>query len=79
VVLVSTNYTILRKTQKDPSADDFWQEVGQRDAGTPGGAVKGFLGTDGGGGTFVAVPTRSFRPMTVKVEQVRKVKVEEVA
>jgi hypothetical protein len=70
-----TSYTVYLVTKRDPSAKESLEEVGTYEAGSRLGAVRKYLEEDStrGGGNFVVPPTRHVRPMTVKVEQVRKV------
>lgn len=61
-----TNYTVL-KYNPEGSA---WTEIGDEDATSPARAIRALGETPG---LYVAVPTRSFKPLTVKVEQTTKV------
>ena len=62
-----TNYTILKFSE---AGGGVWHERGDADATSPARAIRTL---DAEEGIFVAVPTRSFRPLEVKVEQTTKV------
>ncbi len=65
-----TEYVILRARKgEDP---DTWERVpGTIAASSPAGAIRHLTHT--GGNTYAAVPARSWRPLTVKVESTVKV------
>lgn len=60
---------------KNDAVPDAWVEIGRASAATPKAAIK--AATDGKPaaertGTFVATPTRSWQPVTRKVEQAER-------
>ncbi len=59
-----TRYIVFRKGTED----DLWSEGVTTEARSAKAAVQSALLNSTEGGTFVAVPARSFRPVTVKVE-----------
>lgn len=64
-----TNYTILLKE------GEAWKVVGTKEAASAKAAIRAQLNGKAAGmstGTFVAVPSRSWEPVTVKVEQALK-------
>lgn len=74
-----TEYVVLRlnppATPTDETTWTVWdEEVQARSAET---ALRKAIGKDGDGGTFVAVPARSWRPVKVKAETVTTLKLEE--
>jgi hypothetical protein len=61
-----TMYTILRETKASEGA---FSVVGEAEASSAPGAIRAFAAKDGGsGGTFVAIPSRSWQPVTVELE-----------
>ena len=71
-----TEYVVLRKTEakqaNDLPMDNTWQVMNQGktySAATAQAAIK--EATDGEG-TFIAVPARSWKPMTRKIEKVER-------
>jgi hypothetical protein len=72
-----TEYVILRFNDDT----DEWTEHGDHVAGTnPSQAIRKHLAQfpeKNPAGTFVAIPTRSFKPVTVKTETVTTLKLEE--
>lgn len=78
-----TEYVVLQKrtsntsTTTNPPADYGWAECGTINASGAEAAVRAHVEkAKSEGGTFVAIPVRSFSPVTVKIEKVSKVKVE---
>lgn len=63
-----SEYVVLRKHN-----DGAWEEVSRADVASEQAAIRATV-NGSGGGTYVAVPVRSFRPRTVTVEQVEKVR-----
>lgn len=70
---MATEYLVLRKS----TADHSWKESGRYEARSASSAIRQHLegspsvegnASDREAGTFVAVPSRSFAPVTVKVE-----------
>ena len=59
---MATEYVVLRQVD-----DVNWRELGRRAASTDTQAIKAVVPAEKEG-TFVAVPVRSFRPRTRKVE-----------
>jgi len=77
-----TKYLILKKSTvtgstSPTSVPELWEAKVNIEAASPEGAIRKYLNeTSGtGSGTFVAVPAKSFKPLTVAVEQVTKVTV----
>ena len=64
-------------TASPSTSSNLWRVAGPDiEAASPEAAVRKHLdGAAKGGGTFVAIPARSFKPLTVAVEQVTKVTV----
>lgn len=66
-----TDYVILRLIEESEGAIGEWQQyAGLIEASSPARALRI---ANHGTGTFVAVPKRSWKPLTVKTEQVTKV------
>ncbi len=63
-----TEYTLLQRTDTDP---DVWHEF--LDTVKASSAKRALASVKLTEGFYVAVPTRSWRPMAVKVEQTTKV------
>ena len=71
-----TEYIILRNYDcSDLNPPDYcWQIIGEPvKASSAGRAIAASLDKGGSAGEYVAVPSRSWRPLTVKMEQVTKV------
>lgn len=65
-----TEYVILRGN----GPDGGWKEIARKSAGSEQAAIRASI--DGtGGGAFIAIPARNFRPRTVTVERVERVSV----
>jgi len=63
-----TEYLLLEKTK-----DDAWTVAGKKEAASARAAIRAALaGENGTAGTFVAIPARSWQPVTVKVETALK-------
>jgi hypothetical protein len=54
-----TSYTVLAED------DGNWRVIGEATAKTPQAAIEATLNGNDAGGTFAAVPTRSWKPLTV--------------
>lgn len=64
----STEYVVLRhNSARLNEAAAHWQEDGRATATSAKEAIKQVVGDKGG--TFVAIPARSFQPVTVTIEQ----------
>ncbi len=63
-----TDYVILRHDEN--AAPGVWNEFGKAKASSPGRALRLLNVTDG---TYVAVPARSWKYLTVEVKQTTKV------
>lgn len=65
-----TSYTVLKRDTRQEPHDDTWVVVGSADATSSQAALRRVLALNNGGadGTYVAIPDRSFQPVTVKVE-----------
>lgn len=69
-----TEYVILRHELEDgpaASTTGVWREAGVVKASSPATAIRTLTHT--GKNTYLAVPMRSWKPLTVKTEQVTKV------
>ncbi len=67
-----TKYIVLRAhTAPDVAQEDVWEPVGSVLASSPRRAISAQVAGDEG--RYVAVPARSWRPLTVTVEQTTKV------
>jgi len=74
-----TKYRVLRKplpavglspsTSVAAAEREVWEVVSEVEASSHDGAIRKAVEAIGSGGTFVAVPVRSFKPVTVAVEQ----------
>jgi hypothetical protein len=65
-----TEYVILNLAENEHG----WKEVARVEASSEGAAIRKTVnGTSGG--VFIATPARHFRPRTVKVERVEKVRI----
>lgn len=62
-----TSYVIL-KQDPETGSGSRWIEWGTEEASSSARAIKA-VADDAGGGVYIAVPARSWRPLTVKVEQ----------
>ena len=66
-----TEYRVMKQTERED-----WEFVGQREAVSAKAAIQGVLNGPSTEferhGTFVAVPARSWQPVTVKVETALK-------
>lgn len=65
-----TDYIILK--QNDDALDDNrdWAQVGEAKASSARRAVASLIAAEG---EYVAIPARSFKPITVKVETTTKI------
>lgn len=64
-----TKYRIIRlRDGEDPGT---WKEYGMAEASSPERALRSF--PDVLGGTYIAVPDRSWKPLTVALEKTTKV------
>jgi len=67
-----TKYLVLEKisaAKPDGSAvSNSWVEQAEIEAASARAAIRGYLGTNGAKGEYVAVPARSFKPVKVTVE-----------
>ena len=64
-----TEYVIFKKVPRaEASANDQWEYLGHKDARSSTSAIRDFLDRSSQEGDFFAVPARSWRPVTVKVE-----------
>ena len=77
-----TEYVILVKrtsntdTTANPSGDHGWAERGKQTGSSAEAAVRAYVEKANlEGGTFVAIPARSFTPITIEIEKVRRIKV----
>ncbi len=61
-----TNYTVLKYNAEGAA----WTELADADANSPSSAIRQ---VGGEAGLYVAVPTRSWKPLAVKVEQTTKI------
>lgn len=67
-----TQYVILKQ---DPGQIDArWIEYGTSEASSSARAIKA-VADEAGAGVYVAVPARSWAPLTVKVEQTTRITV----
>lgn len=57
-----TPYTILKKKGDD------WSVIGERSAASSRAAISAVLDGKSEGGIYVAIPSRSFKPVPVKFE-----------
>lgn len=55
-------------------SEEGWKELGTVDARSAQAAVRELLDGSDKGGEYVAVPARSFKPVTVKVETKRSLR-----
>jgi hypothetical protein len=62
-----TEYVILKEEE-----DGSWRQAGVRRASSPSRALRQAAV---GEGTFILVPSRSWRPLTVSVEQTTTIKI----
>ncbi len=60
-----TSYIVLRFVQET----EDWEKYGGADASSPAGAIRSL---EPGAGIFVAIPARSWKPLTVKTQNVVK-------
>lgn len=73
---MATEYVVLQYLAVDPDEhSDDWRVIGTASGATPQAAIK--AATDGKpaaerSGTFVAVPTRSWKPVTRRVQTVER-------
>jgi len=66
-----TKYLVLEQMPMKEAAEiarSVWGECAEVEATSARAAIRSYLGDDGKKGEFVAVPSRSFKPVTVKVE-----------
>jgi hypothetical protein len=71
-----TEYVVLKKTQTTADEPKRWGEVKTVTARSAVEAIRAAIPAQSGQeGTFIAVPARSFKPVTVKVEQTTRVRV----
>ena len=52
-----------------------WNRLMNIEASSPGAAIGKYVADIGKGGTYVAIPARSWKPITVEVETVTRAKV----
>jgi hypothetical protein len=68
----ATEYVVLKRDRANPavaSDHDRWEEVGRSTAVNAQAAIKAVTT---GEGTFIAVPARSWKPLTRKIQKVEK-------
>jgi hypothetical protein len=69
-----TEYVVLERNTTEPDGPERWLYAGTGSARSAAVAIKEFLATGVhgspplSGGVYVAVPARSWKPVTVKVE-----------
>lgn len=63
-------YVVLRQ---DEESETVWHQVADVDARSAVAAIRSLIDSEGEG-VYVATPIRSWTPVTVKVEQVTKVR-----
>lgn len=69
-----TDYIILRKTTGDENYNDTWLvDAESVKASSASRAIASLNPTGDGEYVYIAVPRRSWRPLTVKVEQTTKI------
>jgi hypothetical protein len=70
----AASYMVLVMDGANPPQEvgNTWTEIGYFDAVTAQQAIRSAVKNGTAGETFVAVPARSWKPMTRKVEQVTK-------
>lgn len=76
-----TRYVVLRKLaptartdgSNDVALDGLWEELVTLEAHGPEDAIRRAVDVQGIGGTLVATPARSWAPVGVEVESVKKI------
>jgi hypothetical protein len=69
-----TKYTILKNFGGDKvTANDEWHTVGEAEAVSANAAIRSHLNGASEGGEFVAVPSRSWAPVKVEIQQAIKI------
>ena len=64
-----TEYVIFRKQESaGEEENEGWVYIGHKEARSATSAIRSFLDGSSQEGEFAAVPARSWRPVTVKVE-----------
>ena len=69
-----TSYEILRFHESVDDTADVWANAGAVTASSATQAVRKHA-DKAGAGTYVAIPARQFKPLTVHVETVQRVKI----
>lgn len=73
---VLTEYTIFVDERPEGATKPYWTELGTAEALNDTKAIQALVGElKLENGTFVAIPSRSFRPRTVKVETNPRVRI----
>lgn len=69
-----TEYNILKAAHPTTNGEvsEEWTWVATRPAPSSRAAIGGYLGNSNDEGTFVAIPARSWKPVTVTVETTLK-------
>ena len=65
-----TNYVVLSRERAN--SNDIWRQIHSVEGVSAQDAIRSAVKAGAEGETFVAVPVRSWKPMTRKVEQVTK-------
>lgn len=73
--MAKTDYVVLKRMKTSDGTAGPWTEQGTTEASGAEDAVR----QQEGEGEFVAVPKRSFQPMSVKTETVKRTKVSAVS
>lgn len=63
-----TEYVILAEGTTDASEEDTWVDVARVSARSHEGAIRAYLDGSSPAGRYVAVPARSFKPVTPTAE-----------
>ena len=63
-----TDYIIFKGEHPTQGGNDQWAYLGHQEARSASSAIRTFLDGSAQEGEFSAVPARSWRPVTVKVE-----------